>query len=106
MADLPKPPQTFLDFAARFPKLKEGWESIAEAGRDGPLDEKTARLVKLAVAVGAMREGAVHASVRKARALGIPDEAVEQVVALAAGTIGLPAAVAAWSWTRDPGEQR
>jgi 4-carboxymuconolactone decarboxylase len=106
MADLPKPPQTFLDFAARFPKLQEGWESIAEAGREGPLDEKTIRLVKLAVAIGAMREGAVHASVRKARALGIPHEAVEQVVALAAGTIGLPAAVAAWSWTRDSGAKR
>ncbi len=101
MADLPKAPKTFTEFAARFPKLIEGWEAIAEAGAQGPLDERTARLVKLGIAVGAMREGAVHASVRKARALGIPMEAVEQVVALAAGTIGLPGAVAAWSWARD-----
>ena len=84
MADLPKPPKTFTEFAARFPKLIEGWDAIAEAGTQGPLDEKTARLVKLGIAMGAMREGAVHASVRKARALGIPVEAVEQVVALAA----------------------
>jgi alkylhydroperoxidase/carboxymuconolactone decarboxylase family protein YurZ len=101
MAGPPKPPKTFLEFAERFPKLMEGWEAIAAAGRDGPLDERTARLVKLGIAIGAMREGAVHASVRKARALGIPDEAIEQVVALAAGTIGLPATVAVWSWARD-----
>ena len=101
MAGPPKPPKTFLEFAERFPKLKEGWESIAEAGREGPLDERTVRLVKLGIAIGAMREGAVHASVRKARAMGIPDEALEQVVALSAGTIGLPATVAVWSWTRD-----
>jgi alkylhydroperoxidase/carboxymuconolactone decarboxylase family protein YurZ len=103
MAGLPKPPQTFLEFAERFPKLMEGWEALAEAGRVGPLDERTIRLVKLGIAIGAMREGAVHASVRKARALDIPDEALEQVVALAAGTIGLPATVAVWSWTRDRG---
>jgi alkylhydroperoxidase/carboxymuconolactone decarboxylase family protein YurZ len=45
-----------------------------------------------------MREGAVHASVRKAVALGITREELEQVVALAAGTIGLPSTVAVWSW--------
>jgi alkylhydroperoxidase/carboxymuconolactone decarboxylase family protein YurZ len=101
MAGPPKPPQTFLAFAERFPKLMEGWDAIAEAGHDGPLDERTVRLVKLGIAIGAMREGAVHASVRKARALGIPEAALEQVVALAAGTIGLPATVAVWSWTRD-----
>ena len=101
MSGPPKPPKTFLEFGERFPKLQQGWESIAEAGREGPLDERTARLVKLGIAIGAMRDGAVHASVRKARAMGIPDEAIEQVVALAAGTVGLPAAVAAWSWTRD-----
>ena len=101
MSDFPKPPRTFLEFADRFPKVMEGWEALAEAGRAGPLDERTARLVKLGIAIGAMREGAVHASVRKARALGIPEAAVEQVVALAAGTIGLPATVAVWSWTLD-----
>jgi hypothetical protein len=35
---------------------------LKKGEKEGPLDAKTARLVKLAVAVGAMREGAVHAS--------------------------------------------
>lgn len=101
MARPPEPPKTFQEFVTRYPKLAEAWERISEAGAEGPLDEQTARLVKLAIAAGAMREGAVHASVRKAHALGIPRDAVEQVVALAAGTLGLPSTVAVWTWVRD-----
>lgn len=101
MSRMPETPKIFQEFAARFPKLIQGWEAIVRAGSEGPLDEKTVRLVKLGIAMGAMREGAVHSSVRKAHALGIPRDAVEQAVALAAGTIGLPGAVAVWSWARD-----
>ncbi len=74
---------------------------IAEAGKQGPLDERTIRLLKLALAIGALREGAVHANVRKALAAGISAEEIEQVIALAAGTLGLSATVAAYSWVRD-----
>jgi alkylhydroperoxidase/carboxymuconolactone decarboxylase family protein YurZ len=97
----PKPPETFRSFIARFPKLGQAWETLAEAGQEGPLDARAARLVKLAVAVGALREGAVHSSVRKALATGITPAEVEQVIALAASTIGLPATVAVYSWVRD-----
>jgi hypothetical protein len=48
-----------------------------------------------------MREGAVHSSVRKALAGGVEPEAVEQVVALAAGTMGMPATVAIFTWVGD-----
>ncbi|HJV22120.1 MAG TPA: carboxymuconolactone decarboxylase family protein [Holophagaceae bacterium] len=98
---LPEPPSQYTAFVARFPKLGEAWEAIHEAGAQGPLDERTIRLVKLAIAVGAQRSGAVHSSVRKARAMGIPDAEIEQVVSLAAGTLGLPATVAAWTWLHD-----
>lgn len=101
MSQLPKPPQTYRDFIARFPKLGEAWETLAEAGQEGPLDAKTQRLLKLAIAIGAQKEGPVHASARKAASAGVTREEMEQVVALAAGTIGLPSAVAAWSWIRD-----
>ncbi len=97
----PKPPQLYTEFVGRYPDLARAWEAIADAGRKGPLDDKTARLVKLAVAVGAGREGAVHASVRKALAMGIQPDEIEQVVALAAGTLGLPSAVASYGWVRD-----
>lgn len=99
--DTPKPPKAYEEFVQRFPKLGEAWDAIAEAGNDGPLDPKTCRLVKLAVAIGALREGAVRASVRKALAAGVSTAELEQVVALAAGTIGLPAAVAVFTWMRE-----
>ncbi len=57
--------------------------------------------MKLGIAIGALREGSVHASVRKAVAMGIEGEELEQVVALGAGTIGMPATVAAYQWVRD-----
>ena len=98
---LPKPPNAHLEFIHRYPKLGEAWENIAEAGQEGPLDEKTARLLKLAVALGAMREGSVHSSVRKALAMGISREEIEQVVALSAGTLGLPSVVAVYTWVQD-----
>lgn len=98
MSDAPKPPKAYEEFTEKYPKLRGAWELINEAGAEGPLDERTARLVKLAVAVGAMREGAVRSSVRKALAMGIEREAIEQVVALGAGTLGLPSAVAVHTW--------
>lgn len=101
MAQMPKPPGLHQQFVDQFPKLEQAWELIADAGREGPLDEETARLVRLGVAIGAMREGAVHASVRKALALGIEPAALYQAVALASGTVGLPAAAATYSWVRE-----
>src|ERR1700739_4063078 len=46
-------------------------EALGEATRaGGPLDKKTGALVKLAVAVGALREGAVHSHTRRALEAG------------------------------------
>lgn len=98
---LPEPPKTYKQFTTEFPELAEAWRKIADAGKQGPLDEKTARLVKLGIAVGAFREGSVHASVRKAIALGITREEIKQVLALAAGTLGMPSVVAAFTWVED-----
>ena len=98
---LPKPPGAYRRFTSRYPKLEQAWELIAEAGREGPLDERTARLVKLGIAIGALREGSVHSSVRKALATGITRAEIDQVVALAAGTLGMPATVAAFTWVDE-----
>lgn len=101
MSDLPKPPKTHHEFVSAFPEVAQAWEIIGSAGKNGPLDEKTCRLVKLALAMGAQQEGSVHASVRKGLAMGITREELEQVVALAAGTLGFPQTVAAFTWIKD-----
>jgi alkylhydroperoxidase/carboxymuconolactone decarboxylase family protein YurZ len=96
-----KPPRRYREFITRFPTLASAWETLHAAGGEGPLDERSQRLVRLAVAMGALREGAVRSGARKAVAMGIPLAEIEQLVALAASTIGLPAAVACWSWIVD-----
>jgi len=101
VSSMPPPPKTYQRFSKRYPLLEEAWESMGKAGQEGPLNERTARLVKLGVAIGAMREGAVHASVRKAKAMEIPEEEIEQVIALAASLLGMPSTVAAFTWVRD-----
>ncbi len=101
MAEQSKPPKLYDAFVTRYPKLGEAWEKIAEAGNEGPLSKESVRLIKLAIAIGAMRQGAVHSSVRKALDLGISEKEIEQVVALAASTLGLPSTVAAFSWVQD-----
>jgi 4-carboxymuconolactone decarboxylase len=98
---LPKAPKPYRKFIVRYPELASAWESISKAGVDGPLDLRTRRLVRLAAAMGAMREGAVRAGARKALAEGVSLEEIEQLIPLVAGTLGMPSAVACWSWIRD-----
>ena len=101
MPDLPPPPDAFVAFTARYPALAQAWADTQDAGTRGPLDAKTQRLVKLAIAVGAMRPSAVRSAARKAKAAGVTADEVAQVVALAAGTLGFPAAVAIDEWVRE-----
>lgn len=97
-----KPPKTYEEFVSRFPGIGEGWEQLHVGAREaGPLDERTLLLVKVAITVGAQREGALHSAVRRARAGGASDDEIEQVIVSAASTIGLPSTVAAWTWARD-----
>ncbi len=105
MPDLPAPPGAFVRFTERFPKLAAAWEQASEAAREGPNDAEQVRLLKLALAVGAQREGAVRSAARKALAAGIAPEALEQVAAMAASTIGFPAAVAAFTWIEQARKQ-
>lgn len=81
------------------------WKAYAALGRAtaeaGPLTDRERRLVKLALAIGAGSEGAVHSHTRRARSEGIEQAAVAQVALLAIGPLGLPRAVAAKTWIED-----
>jgi alkylhydroperoxidase/carboxymuconolactone decarboxylase family protein YurZ len=101
MENVKQPPRAYREFVGRYPKLGAAWDLISEAGAEGPLDERTCRLIKLGIAIGALREGAVHSSARKALGLGISPAELEQVVALAAGTLGMPSTVAAHTWVKE-----
>jgi 4-carboxymuconolactone decarboxylase len=103
---LAKAPAIHGQFLKRFPELGQAWDLTGAAGERGPLDRKTQRLVKLAIGMGALREGAVHSGVRKALAVGATREELHQLVALAAGTVGFSSAVALYSWVEDEATAR
>ena len=69
--------------------------------KQGPLDARTRRLIKLALSVGARSEGAVHSHARQAVAEGMSAEELRQVAALAITSLGFPAAMAGLSWIND-----
>jgi alkylhydroperoxidase/carboxymuconolactone decarboxylase family protein YurZ len=88
--------------ADRHPKVWIAYEHLGEAvAEGGPLDVKTRRLIKLALAIGCSSEGAVHSHVRRAVTEGIAHDELRHVMLLAIPTLGLPAAVKAMTWIDD-----
>ena len=99
MSELPQP---FQDFNKHFPPVAQAYEALAAATHEaGPLDDRTRRLVKLAIAIGGRLEGAVRAHARQAKDRGVSDAELDHVILLALTTIGLPSSVAARTWIRD-----
>ena len=97
-----KLPAVYRRFSRRFPKVAKLHEQLGEAAAGaGPLDERTAHLVKLGLALGVRSEGGVHSHVRRALAAGATPAQVRHVAALAVPTLGFPAAVAAFTWIED-----
>ena len=94
-----KLPQTFEKFSRDYPKVHEAYQDLAKAAHEsGPLDQRTRRLVKLAISVGARLEGAVRSHTWQAREAGATDAEMDHVVLLSLTTIGLPSMAAARSW--------
>lgn len=88
--------------ADRYPSVWSAYERLGEAVAEaGPLDAKTRRLVKLALAIGCGSEGAVHSHVRRAVAEGVSSVELRHVMLLAIPSQGLPAAVKAMTWMDD-----
>ena len=59
-------PEIYSIFRERFPDLSQHLDALAASANAGPLDERTSRLVKLGIAIGAMAEGAVRSNARRA----------------------------------------
>jgi alkylhydroperoxidase/carboxymuconolactone decarboxylase family protein YurZ len=57
--------------------------------------------VKLALAVGARLEGAVHSHTRRAVEAGCSADEIRHVILLSTTTIGFPSMMATFSWVDD-----
>jgi alkylhydroperoxidase/carboxymuconolactone decarboxylase family protein YurZ len=87
------------DFKSRHKGVWDAFEQLATACHEsGPLDEKTRRLIKIALAVGAGLEGATHSAVRHAKESGASQAELDQVAILAITTLGFPSAMRAMTW--------
>jgi len=97
-------PGAAADLAEQHPDIWSAYAALGKAtAESGPLSSREKRLVKLALAIGAGAEGAVHSHTRRARSEGIEPTALLQVALLAIGPLGLPRAVAAKTWIEDIG---
>ena len=97
-----KLPSAYRTFGAEHPRIIAAYEALGDATiSDGPLDRRTAELVKLGIAVGARLEGAVHAHVRRARDAGASPDEIRHAIRLALTTVGFPTMMSALSWTND-----
>ncbi len=88
--------------AEEHPEIWQAYSALGRAAAQaGPLSARERRLVKLALAIGAGSEGAVHSHTRRALGEGVERAALDQVALLSIGPLGLPRAVAARSWIGD-----
>jgi alkylhydroperoxidase/carboxymuconolactone decarboxylase family protein YurZ len=95
-------PPLVQEVAARHPQVWDAFNRLGDSvAGAGPLDEKSQRLVKLAIAVGGGLQGAVHSHVRRGLTEGITADEMRHVALLAITTIGWPSAIARLSWIED-----
>ena len=95
-------PQVYVSFRENFPEIAQQLDALAVAAESaGPLDERTQRLVKLALAVAKESPGAVRSNVRKALQAGDSANEIRHVVLLAITTCGFPTAAASMQWVDD-----
>lgn len=95
-------PRIYEEFRRDYPDIVSAYDALSERVHEsGSLDQRTRRLVKLSVAVGAEAEGAVRSHARKALAEGISRQEIEHAILLSLTTAGFPAMVAALKWARE-----
>jgi 4-carboxymuconolactone decarboxylase len=100
-------PEPYLAFRARFEAVADANDALGRTLQQaGPLDERTQRLIKLGIAIGAQAEGAVRSSVRKALDMGVSSEELRHVAVLAVTTAGFPTAIAGLAWVDEVMEAR
>lgn len=97
-----KKPGHYQQLSQRFPDVLQAVENLGSAIRSaGPLEQKTAELIGLAVAASAQSTGSVHSHTRRALAAGASRDEIQHTLLLLISTIGFPKVAAALSWTED-----
>lgn len=97
-----KPPKFYTDFLAAYPDVGSAYQQLSRACKEaGPLDAKTAELVKLGISIGAGMSGATRSHTRKALAAGASRDDILHAVLMATTTIGFPTMMRGMAWVLD-----
>ena len=97
-----KLPSAYRQFASEQPRILKAYETLGDAClTEGPLDRKTAELVKIGLAVGAKLDGAIHSHVRRASEAGAAPDEIRHAIRLALTTLGFPTMMKALSLAND-----
>jgi alkylhydroperoxidase/carboxymuconolactone decarboxylase family protein YurZ len=95
-------PERYRSFRGAWPGVVGALDELAaQIDAAGPLDERTRRLIKLAMAIASQSPGAVRSNVRKALDAGDDADEIRQVALLAITTCGFPTAVAGTEWIEE-----
>lgn len=95
-------PDVYVDFSQRYPEVAQAQGELARVIRESsPWDERTNRLLKLAMAIGAEAQGAVRSNVRKALEHGASPDEVRHLALMAITTCGFPTAIAGLRWVSE-----
>ncbi len=71
-------PKNFVNLLEKFPEVGTHYKELSESCYNaGPLDRKTAHLIKLGMSIALMSEGGVHSHVRLAKEAGATKEEIE-----------------------------
>lgn len=92
-------PEIYQEFRQRYAGVAAAQGELSRAVREStPFDERTTRLLKFALALGAEADGAVRSNVRKSLSQGITADELRAVALQAITTCGFPTAMAGLKW--------
>lgn len=99
MSHLPRPFRRFLN---RYPGVEKAHMELSLAvNREGPLDERARRLVRLGIAIGEQSQGAVKSHARRAVEEGFAPDELRHAALLALPTAGFPTMIAVMEWIEE-----
>jgi 4-carboxymuconolactone decarboxylase len=95
-------PETFQSIVDRYPEVWEAHEKLTIACAEaGPLDRKTAELIKVGICIGSGLQTATQRHAIMAVENGATKEEVYHTALMAMTTLGHPRAAAGWKWVND-----
>lgn len=97
-----KLPDSFQSLVDKYPEVWEAHEKLTIACAEaGPLNRKTAELIKIGICIGGGLQTATQRHAIMAVENGASKEEVYQTALMAMTTLGHPRAAAGWKWIND-----